>query len=231
MADYVNRSSTPWYSYRSGITTIVIQDGVTTVGSEAFRGCSSLTAINVDAGNPRYFSKDGVLFGYKGWLLQDIDLGELMTLLVYPPTKTGSYTIPNLAIAVDSYAFENCTGLTGVTFPNSVYAGYIPEIGDIVISAFAIASYAFQDCTGLTSVIFPNSAKIIQGGAFSGCTGLTTVTNVSPTPDMMNDLSINVNAFQSVNMNACTLRVPVGSVDAYKAAAIWKDFGTIVEIE
>ena len=63
--------------------------------------------------------------------------------------------------AIDSYAFNVCSGLTSVTIPNNV-----ANIGD----------YAFNDCTGLTSVTIPDSVTSIGNYVFSGCSGLTSVT-------------------------------------------------------
>jgi hypothetical protein len=42
--------------------------------------------------------------------------------------------------------------------------------------------------------------------------------------------SIDYTVFQGTNISSGTLRVPAGSVNAYKAAEGWKDFKTIVEI-
>ena len=56
--------------------------------------------------------------------------------------------------------FENCSGLTSVTIPNSVTS---------------IGSYAFAYCSGLTSVTIPNSVTSIGSYAFDGCSGLKKV--------------------------------------------------------
>ena len=63
--------------------------------------------------------------------------------------------------SIGGSAFENCSGLTSVTIPNSV-----TSIGDD----------AFQYCSGLTSVTIGNSVTSIGGRAFWGCSGLTSVT-------------------------------------------------------
>lgn len=42
-------------------------------------------------------------------------------------------------------------------------------------------------------------------------------------------LSINANVFKNVNYNNVTLYVPKGTKAAYQAAAVWQDFGAIVE--
>ena len=57
-------------------------------------------------------------------------------------------------------AFENCSGLTSVTIPNSVTS---------------IGGYAFKYCYGLTSVTIGNGVTSIGESAFEGCSGLTSV--------------------------------------------------------
>lgn len=49
MADYENPSERPWDSYVEEIETIVIEDGVTTIGKYAFNYCSGLTTITIPA--------------------------------------------------------------------------------------------------------------------------------------------------------------------------------------
>ena len=66
-----------------------------------------------------------------------------------------SYDSEEYAVtSIDDYAFVWCSGLTGVTIPNSVIS-----IGD----------HAFQDCSGLTSVTIPNSVTTIEKYAFYQC--------------------------------------------------------------
>ncbi len=83
---------------------------------------------------------------------------------------TGALTIPSTVVlygttytvnSIGSSAFENCSGLTEVTIPESVTS---------------IGSSAFSGCSGLTEITIPNSVTSIYGNAFSGCSGLTEVT-------------------------------------------------------
>ncbi len=71
-----------------------------------------------------------------------------------------SVTIPNSVTSIGSYAFEGCSRLSSVSIPNSVTS---------------IGSYAFEGCSGLTSVSIPDSVTSIGSYAFEGCSGLTSV--------------------------------------------------------
>ena len=50
MNDY-SYSDRPWYDFKSSITTVIIEEGITTIGESAFFDCTSLTRIYVDLDN------------------------------------------------------------------------------------------------------------------------------------------------------------------------------------
>ncbi|PIX12619.1 MAG: cell surface protein, partial [Flavobacteriaceae bacterium CG_4_8_14_3_um_filter_31_8] len=62
----------------------------------------------------------------------------------------------------------------------------------------------------------------IGNNAFYNCNGLKNVTVNLATP-----LTIDATVFEYVNLSGASLKVPSNSVSTYKAAAIWKNFGTI----
>ena len=47
MTDYVFSDGAPWYGFRSQVKTVVIENGVTSIGNSAFYGCSSLTSVTI----------------------------------------------------------------------------------------------------------------------------------------------------------------------------------------
>ena len=81
-------------------------------------------------------------------------------------TISGAVVIPDtyngrpMKITISS-GFVDCTGITSVTFPNSMNR---------------IDNVSFNGCSGLTSVSIPASIDVIGVRAFEGCTGLTSVT-------------------------------------------------------
>jgi len=111
-----------------------------------FTRCLGLTAIDVDAANPKYSSIDGVLFDKNH-----------SALLSCPQGKAGGYTIPSGVTRIAWSAFFSCARLTDVTIPSGVTD---------------IASYAFADCTSLTNVTIPASVTNIEYGAFQNCSNL-----------------------------------------------------------
>ncbi|MCM8871753.1 MAG: leucine-rich repeat domain-containing protein [Paludibacteraceae bacterium] len=171
MRDYYDSSKAPWNAYSSSIKKVVINNGVTSVGTYAFRdctgltsvtipnnvtrigssafwGCTGLTSINVAEDNLNYASIDGILYSK-----------DKKTLIMYPQGKTGSITIPNSVTSIGAGAFGGCTGLTSVTIPNSV-----TEIG----------GSAFYNCTGLTSITIGNGVTSVGEEAFYGCDNIET---------------------------------------------------------
>ncbi len=72
-----------------------------------------------------------------------------------------TYSGTSYSVTLISYqAFKGCTGLTGVTIPNSVTS---------------IGSSAFSGCSGLTEITIPNSVTKIGERAFYDCTDLASI--------------------------------------------------------
>ena len=110
---------------KSGIVSIVINDGITSIGKNAFHYCDNLTSVIVDSENKNYCSEDGILFN-KG----------KTEIIKYPAAKEGgSYTIPSSVTRIGHYAFRYCKNLTSITIPSSVTR---------------IGNFAFDHCQNLT---------------------------------------------------------------------------------
>ena len=195
MADYgYSDNRAPWYGARSQVKTVIIKNGVTSIGNDAFYDCKALTSATI----PNSVTSIGD------------DAFSICTALT-------NVTIPNSVTSIGDDAFSICTALTNVTIPESVtqigfgafsgsnaaitvasgnskycsaagalynkqkttlfYPGMIKD-GSFRIpnSVTTIADYAFSNCLSLTSVTIPNSVTSIGGAAFGNCLSLTSVT-------------------------------------------------------
>ena len=121
-----------------------------------------------------------------------------------------SVTFPNSVTSIGECAFYDCSGLTSVTIPNSVTS---------------IGEWAFYNCSRLTSVTIGNSLTSIGKHAFD-CENLTTVVSLIENP-----YKIGNDVFSQNTTKNATLYVPVGSSEKYKAVDGWKNFVLISEIE
>lgn len=91
-----------------------------------------------------------------------------------------------------------------------------------------IASETFKDNKNLTSITIPSSINSIGDAAFSGCENLKEITVYADEPIALGSNGASV--FEGVNFETCTLYVPEGSIDKYKADEIWGQFKNILAI-
>lgn len=97
--------------YGSGLTTADIPASIATIGTFAFGNCTSLTAINVNAGNANYMnnSSDGVLYTKSAG-------GDPTYLVCYPAGKEDeSYSVPSTVTVITDGAFAYNSHLESIT--------------------------------------------------------------------------------------------------------------------
>ncbi len=135
----------------SSLTSITIPDSVTNIGGSAFSVCTGLTSITVDENNANYKSIDGNLYSKDGKALIQYAIGK----------KDTSFTIPDSVTSISDCAFESCESLTSIVIPDSVTS---------------ICWAAFYGCSRLTSVTIGNGVTSIGWAAFESCTSLTSIT-------------------------------------------------------
>ena len=157
---------------------------VTSIGEEAFYGCSGLTSVTIP--NSVTSIEDYAFYNCRG--LISVTIGNSVTSIgeyaFYGCSGLTSVTIPNSVTSIGDDAFYGCSGLTSVTIPNSVTSiGGDTFYGcsgltsvTIPNSVTSIGLYAFYGCSGLTSVTIPNSVTSVGHYAFGDCSGLTSVT-------------------------------------------------------
>ena len=187
IADYNSESTDqPWNEYMATVKTIIIEDGVTSIGAYAFYGCTALKSVtiaitaNVDPDDPSQYRIGDNAFGGCSSLTS-------VTMPFY--SKSEDETI-------FSTAFSECTALTTLTLTgpivyygsetstvdgdNVFYSGAFSGLTDLSLiigdGITEIDASAFADYGQIKSITIGSSVESIGEGAFSGCTGLTEVT-------------------------------------------------------
>ncbi len=132
---------------------LIIPEGAEYIPERAFT-TSTLTDIKVEAGHPRYYDIDGVLY--------EKDENGRVTLVICPRSKTDtSYVIPEGVHEIGEDAFYDNKHITSVSLPDS-----LEVIGDS----------AFYYCTALAEVKMGKNVQKIEYGAFYECDSLTSLT-------------------------------------------------------
>ena len=171
----------------TGLTSITIPGGVTSIGDYAFYNCPNVVIYfcnneyakkYCETNNLKYQILPSILHeGESGdlkWVLYENDLleitgsGEMSWSYSYDSSPWYAYrdsitsvTIGDGVTSIGYYAFYECTGLTLINIPDGV---------------MSIGNYAFYKCTGLTSITIPDSVTCIGDYAFYRCEGLTSIT-------------------------------------------------------
>jgi len=211
------------------VETLTIPASVTSVyGSTSFSGMTGLKTLN-------FYAKTVPQGCFSGLPIENLDLTGVETIAAYPfqyCTKLKTAVLSESLKTIGSSAFSSDSSLISITIPESVTSMSAAvfmsctSLQSATILNSAIGNNQFFNCTALKDVMLSNNVTTIGGGAFANCTALQTVTVGWATP-----LSVSTNIFSGVNTKAATLHVPAGTKALYQAAPVWKDFGTIVEIE
>ena len=134
---------------------------VTSIGSFAFYGCSSLTAITIPDG---VTSIGGGAFYRTAWYDNQSDgviyIGKVLYEYKGTMPANTSIEVKEGTVSISPSAFRYCSSLTTITIPESVTS---------------IGEWAFENCSSLTSITLPEGVTSIGDYAFYGCSSLTAV--------------------------------------------------------
>ncbi len=145
------------FSYCSSLESITIPSSVTSIGSGAFYGCSSLK-YNVYE-NGKYLGNNDNPYV----VLMDTTSTDMISFTIHKDTRIidhgafedcsslESITIPNSVTSIGNYAFHRCSSLESITIPSGVTS---------------IGNSAFYGCSSLESITIPNSVTSIGDYAF-----------------------------------------------------------------
>lgn len=142
MSDYYILTPAPWSASSDMIGEAVIEEGVTSIGSQAFYQCGQLRSVRI----PESVTEVGeYAFGYCS-SLTSAALPDGVTVvergLFYGCGSLATVELPDSVTSIGPCAFTSCGSLTSITIPGSVI-----EIG----------LEAFKDCTQLREINYGGS--------------------------------------------------------------------------
>lgn len=197
----------PWYDQRTSIRSLILSSGITTIGSNAFKGCSYLSSATLPDG----LTTIGDSAFYACPLSSSFAIPSSVNTIgnsAFYGSRLTSVTIPGGVSAIGDYTFYSCTRLSSVEIPDSVKTiGTEAFYGcDRLLSitipngVSSIGDHAFYSCDRLSSVTLPNSVSTIGVSAFQNCTALTSVTIPSKVEVLSNSVFRNCTGLESVTI-------------------------------
>ena len=174
----------PWHdSHSASVKKLVVEDGITSIGNEAFSDCESLVSAELAEGItsigdgtftacrdlekiniPNSVTSIGYDAFYSCWALTSLELPSGLSKLESSAVSfmaIKELTVPHGVKVVDSYLAAYNDNLTTVTLEEGVEE---------------IWHRAFWGCEKLNNITIPRSVKKIEGEAFLECTSLKSVT-------------------------------------------------------
>lgn len=165
------------------IKDYVIPNDVTSIGSSAFKHCSSISSITI----PKSVTNigDHAFMGCSGLLSIDIpnSVNSIGNSSFWGCSSLLSISIPSSVSIISNGCFSGCRGLISVDIPSSVtligddafsWCSDLPSI-TIPNSVTSIGKFAFGCCESLSTVILSNSMTSINESVFQSCSNLSSV--------------------------------------------------------
>ncbi len=159
MPDFANQGA-PWFEYHENITSIVISEGITTVGKYSFVRCKNVISVSL----PSTLKE----IKYHGF-------NNCRSLV--------SVSLPPSLVTLDTSAFGECSALKEITVPGSV-----KNFGSSVFSHCGIVTATleegitvlpdsmFYNCDSLVKINLPSTLTAIEDTVFRDCSKISVFT-------------------------------------------------------
>ena len=165
MYDYDLESNRSPFYRNDAVSSLVVSEGITTVGKDAFERCLNLESVSLPTtltsiGNGAFMPADE--YPSAAGKLNSITIPDAVTTLggaVFWGAALTSLTVPHNVATVGKYACRDCTRLVSVRYEGSV-----------------IGAYMFVSCMSLSEFTVANTVTEIKEHCFNYCTSLEIIT-------------------------------------------------------
>lgn len=177
MADYTSAKPAPWYDERSSVTGIVLENGVTSIGSYAFQEMNNATSITIPAsinhvGRYAFNKTNGIMDVY----LQD--------LTAWLKADVASHPV-SVSVSGEHRMYINGKELSDLVIPEDI------EV---------VRTSAFAGVDSITSVTFQKGTRVISENAFQKCSYLKKV-DFGPTVERVEKNAFELSEIPEIHIN------------------------------
>ena len=171
-----------WSEIREKITSLIVGEGVQSVGNHAFLECKALTSVSL----PSTLQLIGSGAFFDCFALESISLPEglqwMDQVAFFECKSLKSVVIPSSLTYIANEAFGSCVSLESVTLPSTVTSigyksfDYCLKLTDVTLpdGLQSIGEWAFSD-TAMPSVVIPGGVKNVSMAAFQRNPNLATL--------------------------------------------------------
>lgn len=181
----------------AGVTGIFLPAIVEEIQSDAFKGCTALSRLDIEDltsylkicygsrySNPIYFTANLYLDGEE---VTDLKIPESITELkdyaLYGFKGMKTIEIPTSVTSIGKYALGCCTMLLTLEIPSSVTSlgeNMIYQSNSLMHLTLpdklkVVPANSFRDCEGKLEIIIPDSVEEIENNAFTSCSNIQSI--------------------------------------------------------
>lgn len=209
-------SDVPWSTYKSSysadvvVTSVVIEEGVTTIGEGAFYDFTSLASVSLPS----------TLLEIHAYAF----VGAVFTSIDIPASVTSIDATSYLLVALDGVALTSggafrCGSLTTINVSDD--NKYYSDIDGVLFNKAGTELVFYPEGRTNTSYVIPDGVTTIADGAFYNCQYLQDITVPSSVT------SIGVEAFCSETIKTVTISENVSGLSIDKEAFLWSSIKSI----
>ncbi|MBR6806894.1 MAG: leucine-rich repeat protein, partial [Clostridia bacterium] len=159
MPDFKNQGA-PWFPYHENIQSVVLNEGITSVGKFSFVRCKYMTSATL----PSTLK-----------VIKNSAFNNCRSLV--------SITFPSGLTTIETSAFAECTALREIVIPESVKTfgtsvfSHCYSLNKVTLAEglTSIPDSMFYNCDSLTTINFPSTLKSIEDTVFRDCDGFTSI--------------------------------------------------------